>query len=424
MSLLAELTNLGAIEMTEINAPAQQNNQKSSSDQFVEDALNYHQHPKPGKLGIEITKPVDNEQSLALAYTPGVSHAVQAIANDPSNAYKYTAKGNLVAVITNGSAILGMGNLGPLAAKPVMEGKAILFKKCADIDAIDIEVDTKNPDEFIETVARIAPTFGGINLEDIKAPECFYIEEELQKRLNIPVFHDDQHGTAIVVTAALINSLEIQQKKIDEVKIVIIGAGAAAIATSKHLCRMGVDKKQITMIDSKGVIHEDRQSLPEHKSEWAQSGTERTLDDAIAGADVVIGLSGPNLISENNIAQMNRNPIIFALSNPTPEIDPKIVDRVRPDAIIATGRSDYPNQVNNLLCFPYLFRGALLGGSSKITEQMLAAATYAIADLAKQPSDTSDQVSFGPKYIIPKSLDPRLKETVSTAVANASKSTS
>ncbi len=388
-------------------------------------ALAYHKNGKPGKLAIEITKPVADENDLALAYTPGVSHAVQAIADDPSSVYDYTAKGNLVAVITNGSAILGMGNLGPSAAKPVMEGKAILFKKCADIDAIDIEVDASDPETFIDTVARISPTFGGINLEDIKAPDCFIIEDELRKRLDIPVFHDDQHGTAIIVSAAILNGLEVQKKSIKNTKIVFIGAGAAAIATAKHLVNLGFEKDQITMLDRQGVINHKRTGLNRYKQEWARQTEINTLDQAVVGADVVVGLSGPNILTTQHISQLADKPLVFALSNPTPEIMPDLVQSVKHDAIIATGRSDFPNQVNNLLCFPYIFRGALDSQSKTISRDMMTAATKAIMKLAKEPVPTEvinlskrKNLSFGPNYIIPLALDYRLKHVVSKAVSD------
>lgn len=390
-------------------------------------ALKYHEQPRPGKLGIEITKPTNTQEDLSLAYSPGVAEPVKEIDKDPEMAYRYTNKGNLVGVISNGTAILGLGNLGALASKPVMEGKAVLFKRFADIDVFDIEVNTQSVAEFIETVERIAPTFGGINLEDIKAPECFQIEYELRKKLDIPVFHDDQHGTAIVVAAALINALELQDKKIEDIKVVCLGAGAAGLAAMHLLVRMGVHKEHITVLDSQGVIHVDRHGLGPYKFAFARQTDMRTLDDAMKGADVFVGVSGPNLVTVDQIKQMAPNPIIFALSNPDPEITPELVKAHRPDAIMATGRSDYPNQVNNVLCFPYIFRGALNVRARTITHEMCVAAAKAISILAKEPMPevvknayaNTDSLAFGPDYILPKPIDPRLKETVTKAVEEA-----
>ena len=389
-------------------------------------ALAYHENPKPGKTAIEITKSTETQDDLSLAYTPGVAEPVLAIAEDEAAAYKYTNKGNLVAVITNGSAILGLGNRGALASKPVMEGKAVLFKKYADIDVFDIEVDCANPASFVNTVARIAPTFGGINLEDIKAPECFQIEYELKQRLNIPVFHDDQHGTAIIVAAGLLNALEIQGKDLKTAKIVCLGAGAAGIAVMQLLVRLGVERDNIFMLDSKGVIHTERHGLGPYKFAFARHTDKRNLEEAMDGADVFIGVSGPGLVSDEAVRVMADKPIIFALSNPDPEITPAAVKAVRDDCIMATGRSDLPNQINNVLCFPYIFRGALDVRSRVVTTSMCIAAVDAIAGLAKQavPEEVLTacglkKLEFGADYLIPKPMDPRLRNTVSPAVAKA-----
>src|SRR5579883_2786558 len=355
------------------------------SDKLRQAALDYHAHPVAGKVRIALSKPTATQYDLSLAYTPGVAEPVKEIARDPLTAYQYTSKGNLVAVITNGTAVLGLGNVGALAGKPVMEGKAALFKRFADIDVFDIEIDCADPRELVETIVRIAPTFGGINLEDIKAPECFFVEAELKKRLAIPVLHDDQQGTAIVVAAGLLNALELQNKRIDEVKIVCLGAGAAGIATMRLLLRLGAVRENIFLLDREGVIHTGRQDLNKQKKEFALHTTKRTLADAMQGADVFIGVSGPKLVSPEMVATMAKNPIIFALSNPTPEIMPEEALQVRKDVILATGRSDYPNQVNNVLCFPYLFRGALDVRAVAINESMQLAAVYAIKELAKEP---------------------------------------
>ncbi len=390
-------------------------------------ALDYHAQPKPGKLSIQLTKPTDSQRDLALAYSPGVAEPVREISRDPSLAGKYTAKSNLVGVITNGTAVLGLGNVGPLASKPVMEGKAVLFKRFADIDVFDIEVDAESPQTFINTVARISSTFGGINLEDIRGPECFEIEQALIERLDIPVFHDDQHGTAIIIGAALINALEIQNKALDEIKIVCLGAGAAGIASMKLLMALGVSRNQIYMLDRQGIIHTKRENLNPHKFAFAQETEDRTIDEAMAGADVFIGVSGANLLSESMLASMNENPIVFALSNPDPEIHPELAKTVRDDVIMATGRSDYPNQVNNVLCFPYLFRGALDVKAKQINQSMMIAAVHAIALLAKEPIPEvvlsgygiTDGLSFGREYILPKPTDPRLVQVVPAMVAKA-----
>jgi malate dehydrogenase (oxaloacetate-decarboxylating)(NADP+) len=401
------------------------------NDQLKKSALDYHEFPRPGKLGIAITKPFSTPEELSLAYTPGVAEPVLAIQANPEDAYRYTAKGNLVAVISNGTAVLGLGDCGALAGKPVMEGKAVLFKKFADIDVFDIEVDAKEPKDFIDTVARIATTFGGINLEDIAAPSCFEIEDELIRRCDIPVFHDDQHGTAIVLCAGLLNALELQRKKIEDVRIVCLGAGAAGIASMRLAVDLGAKRENMLLVDRKGVIHRDREDfsrLNKEKLEFASaaSAERRTLAGALAGADVFIGVSGPGLMKPEWLMLMAEKPIVFALSNPTPEILPEAAWSVRKDLIMATGRSDYPNQVNNVLCFPFIFRGALDVRARLINSAMKVAAVKAIADLARQPVPAEvlaayrkNSLSFGPDYIIPKPIDPRLRELVAPAVARA-----
>ncbi|GIC79086.1 malic enzyme-like NAD(P)-binding protein [Moritella sp. F3] len=389
-------------------------------------ALDYHANPKPGKIAIQLTTSAETADDLSLAYSPGVAEPVREIAANPDDAYKYTAKGNLVAVITNGTAILGLGNLGPLASKPVMEGKALLFKRFADIDSIDIEVKHRTTEEFIDTVANIADTFGGINLEDIKAPECFEIEKALIARCKIPVFHDDQHGTAIVTAAGMINALDIQGKDIAEAVIVCMGAGAAAIACMELLISCGAQREKIYMLDRKGVIHTRRDDINEYKQRFANNTDKRTLQDAINGADVFVGVSGPNVLSAEDVKLMADNPIIFACSNPDPEIKPELAHGARQDLIMATGRSDYPNQVNNVLCFPFIFRGALDARASVINEAMKVAAVHAIREIAKEEvpqsvlaaSGTTSLV-FGKEYIIPKPMDPRLLPRVARAVALA-----
>ncbi|MBT7443570.1 MAG: malate dehydrogenase [Methylococcales bacterium] len=389
-------------------------------------ALDYHEFPKPGKIGIEVTKSVDSDEDLALAYTPGVASPVLEIADNPENAYKYTAKGNLVAVITDGSAVLGLGNVGALAGKPVMEGKGVLFKKFADIDVFDIEVDVSSSQAFIETVVAIAPTFGGINLEDIAAPACFDIERALIDQLDIPVFHDDQHGTAIIIAAGLLNALHLQGKTIDDVKIVCLGAGAAATPSMCLLTSLGARKSHITMLDSQGVVHTGRDNLNIYKREFAIDTDARTLADAMVDADVFIGVAKPNLVSKEILASMADKPVVFALSNPEPEIRPEVAKAVRDDLIMATGRSDYPNQVNNVLCFPFIFRGALDVRAHMFNLSMQLAAVYALRDLAREdvPQSVldaygSNDMSFGSEYILPKPLDPRLVDVVSAAVAKA-----
>jgi malic enzyme len=390
-------------------------------------ALKYHEQPTPGKLSIHITKPTNSQDDLSLAYSPGVAEPVLAIAENPDDAYKYTAKGNLVAVVTNGTAVLGLGNVGSLASKPVMEGKAVLFKRFANIDVFDIEVDAPNPDDFISTVKNIAHTFGGINLEDIKAPECFEIEQILCDHLDIPVFHDDQHGTAIVVAAGLLNALDLQNKKLSEVSIVCIGAGAAGIASMRLLVALGANKEKMLLLDSQGVIHTGREDLNAFKFAFARNTDKRTLADALDGADVFIGVAKPNLLDASLLNLMASNPVIFALSNPDPEIKPELALKIRQDLIIATGRSDYPNQVNNVLCFPYIFRGALDVRATCVNQAMQIAAVEAIRTLAHEPVPqvvkdnypNVDDWTFGPNYILPKPIDPRLLDLVSTAVANA-----
>jgi malate dehydrogenase (oxaloacetate-decarboxylating)(NADP+) len=398
------------------------------SNDFYDDALLYHQFPKPGKLAMQLTKSTETQRDLALAYTPGVAAPVRAIAINPDDAYKYTSKGNLVGVISNGTAVLGLGDVGALASKPVMEGKAVLMKRYADVDVFDIEVDADDPEYFIDTVARISPTFGGINLEDIKAPQCFEIENALIERLDIPVFHDDQHGTAIIVCAGLLNALALQNKTLSEVKIVCVGAGAAGIASMRLLVTLGARKDSITLVDTKGVIHTGRNDLNPYKFAFALETSKRTLADALVDADVFIGVSGPNIMTAEMLKSMAPKPIVFALSNPEPEINPKLAKSVRDDMIIATGRSDYANQVNNVLCFPYIFRGALDVRATKVNQEMLIAAVHAIKDLARDPihpavfasyPDLAPDLEFGPEYILPKPNDPRLRERVPAAVAGA-----
>lgn len=393
---------------------------------FREQALHYHSHPVPGKISIELTKPAETVKDLALAYSPGVAEPVREIAADPANAYKYTGKGNLVAVITNGTAILGLGNLGPLASKPVMEGKALLFKRFAGLDSIDIEVKHRTTEDFINTVANIADTFGGINLEDIKAPECFEIEKALIERCSIPVFHDDQHGTAIVTAAGMLNALEVQGKSIENAIIVCLGAGAAAVACMELLIKCGALREHIYMLDRKGVIHTRRDDLNEYKQLFANNTDKRTLQDVIEDADVFVGVSGPNLLAPEDLKLMASKPVVFACSNPDPEIDPKLAHEARNDLIMATGRSDYPNQVNNVLCFPFIFRGALDVRASVINDEMKIAAVEAIRSIAKEPVPAEvlvaagiDKLEFGEKYIIPKPMDPRLLPRIAKAVAQA-----
>lgn len=389
-------------------------------------ALDYHSQPRPGKLSVELTKPTSTARDLSLAYSPGVAAPVREIARDPELAYRYTGKGNLVAVISDGTAILGLGNLGPLASKPVMEGKGVLFKRFAGVDVFDIEVDAESPQAFIDTVKRISITFGGINLEDIKAPECFEIERALIEQCDIPVFHDDQHGTAIVTAAGMLNALEIAGKTLDQAKIVCLGAGAAATSCMKLLVSMGAQIENIFMIDRKGVIHAGRDDLNQYKAVFAHETDKRTLEDALDGADVFVGLSGANLLSAEGLKRMAANPVVFACSNPDPEISPELAHATRSDVIMATGRSDYPNQVNNVLGFPFIFRGALDVRAKRINEEMKIAAAEALRELAKLPVPAEvaaaygvDSLEFGREYIIPKPMDPRLITLVSDAVAKA-----
>jgi malate dehydrogenase (oxaloacetate-decarboxylating)(NADP+) len=391
-----------------------------------QEALDYHEHPTPGTLAISVTKPFTTYSELSLAYTPGVAEPVKAIRDNPEEAFRYTSKGNLVAVITNGSAVLGLGNTGALAGKPVMEGKAVLFKKFADVNVFDIEVDADDPTDFIDTVTRIAPTFGGINLEDIAAPHCFEIEDALIERLDIPVFHDDQHGTAIIVSAGMINALELQGKALADAKIVCLGAGAAGVASMRLIIEMGARLENVFMVDRKGVIHADRDDLNPQKAEFASKTDLRTLDDAMQGADVFVGLSGPDTITADHIRMMADKPVVFALSNPNPEIQPSVAMAARDDLIMATGRSDFPNQVNNVLGFPYIFRGALDVRARRINRQMNVAAVRALSALAREPVPAAvreahdrDSMSFGPDYIIPSPFDPRLIDFIPPAVAAA-----
>ncbi len=390
-------------------------------------ALRYHRSPNPGKLAIVATKPMDTQNDLALAYSPGVAVPCELIAKEPHLAREYTARGNLVAVISNGTAVLGLGDIGALAAKPVMEGKAVLFKKFANIDVFDIEIAEKDPAMLIEVIARLEPTFGGINLEDIKAPECFEVEQKLRERMKIPVFHDDQHGTAIVVCAAALNALHLVGKKIEEVKLVTIGAGAAGIACLNLLHSLGLKRENVTLIDSKGVVYAGRTAgMNSFKQSYARDTEARTLDDAIAGADVFLGLAAAGVLTPAMVAKMADQPLIFALSNPEPEIRPELARAARANAIIATGRSDYPNQVNNVLCFPFLFRGTLDVGATTINEAMKLAAVRAIAELARaEPlaavarAYPGENLAFGRDTILPKPFDPRLIVEVASAVAKA-----
>jgi malate dehydrogenase (oxaloacetate-decarboxylating)(NADP+) len=396
-------------------------------EQLKQSALAYHQNPKPGKISVTPTKPLSNQLDLSLAYSPGVAAACMAIFEEPLDAQKYTSRGNLVGVVTNGTAVLGLGNIGPLAAKPVMEGKGCLFKKFAGIDVFDIELSETDPDKLVEAIAMLEPTLGGINLEDIKAPECFYIEKKLRERMKIPVFHDDQHGTAIIASAAILNGLKVVGKKLDEVKLVCSGAGAAAIACLDLLVNLGLSKKNVLVTDSKGVIYEGRGNLDPSKERYAANTDARSLGDAIRGADVFLGCSSAGVLKPEMVVEMGTRPLILALANPDPEIRPEEAKKVRPDAIIATGRSDYPNQVNNVLCFPFIFRGALDVGATTITEEMKLACVRAIAELAEE-TDQGDEVAkayeghtleFGPEYLIPKPFDPRLIIKIAPAVAQA-----
>lgn len=412
--------------MSEDSRQDQSSQALSSQEQFRQQALDYHEFPIPGKIAVELTKPANSAEDLALAYSPGVAEPVREIAQNVDNVYKYTGKGNMVAVISNGTAILGLGNLGPIASKPVMEGKALLFKRFAGLDSIDIEVKHRTIDEFVDTVANIADTFGGINLEDIKAPDCFEIERRLIERCDVPVFHDDQHGTAIVTAAGMLNAIELQGKKLEECKIVCLGAGAAAVACMELLIKCGAQREKIYMLDRKGVIHTRRDDLNEYKELFANNTDKRTLEDVIEGADLFLGVSGPNLLPAKALTLMADKPVVFACSNPDPEIKPELAHEVRSDLIMGTGRSDYPNQVNNVLCFPFIFRGALDVRASEINDEMKLAAVKAIRELAKEevPAEVlaaagETALEFGKGYIIPKPMDPRLLPRVAKAVAEA-----
>jgi len=400
---------------------------EAQNTQLRIDALEYHRSPTRGKIEVVATKPLSNQRDLSLAYSPGVAYACEEIAADPATAYDYTSRGNLVAVISNGTAVLGLGNIGPLASKPVMEGKGCLFKKFAGVDVFDLELDELDPDKLVDAIAMLEPTVGGINLEDIKAPECFYIEKKLRERMNIPVFHDDQHGTAIISTAALLNALKVVGKDIGQIKLVASGAGAAAIACLDMMVLLGVKQSNIFVTDSRGVIWQGREANMEaNKARYAQDTGARTLADIVDGADVFLGCSTAGVLTAEMVKTMADKPVILALANPEPEIRPEVAKAARPDVIIATGRSDYPNQVNNVLCFPYIFRGALDCGATRITDEMKLACVTAIAELAE--AEASDVValayegadlSFGPEYIIPKPFDPRLLGAIAPRVAQA-----
>jgi malate dehydrogenase (oxaloacetate-decarboxylating)(NADP+) len=406
---------------------ASSNSREEKRAELRRAALEYHEFPQPGKLQIAATKQLTNQRDLALAYSPGVAAPCEEIARDPNAAFKYTARGNLVAVVTNGTAVLGLGDIGPLAAKPVMEGKAVLFKKFAGVDVFDIEINEKDPARLVDIIAALEPTFGAINLEDIKAPDCFYVERELRKRMNIPVFHDDQHGTAITVGAAMLNALKVVGKNPAEVKLVTSGAGAAALACLELLVHLGISRQNIFVTDLAGVVYEGRTELmDDDKAKFAQPTAARTLAEVIAGADVFLGLSAGGVLKPDMVRKMAARPVIFALANPNPEITPDEVKAVRDDAIIATGRTDYPNQVNNVLCFPYIFRGALDAGASTITIEMEVAAVHAIAELAQAEQSevvalayVGEKLAFGPEYLIPKPFDPRLMIKIAPAVAKA-----
>ena len=408
-------------------SPTPSHNSPEARAELRRAALEYHEFPTPGKVSIQATKQLANQHDLALAYSPGVAAPCEEIVKDPDNAYKYTSKGNLVAVISNGTAVLGLGDIGPLASKPVMEGKGVLFKKFAGIDVFDLEIAEKNLDKLVDIIAALEPTFGGINLEDIKAPDCFYVERKLRERMKIPVFHDDQHGTAIVVGAAIWNGIKVAGKDLKKVKLVTSGAGAAALACLGLLVKMGVPKSNIFVTDLAGVVYEGRTELmDEDKIQFVQKTSARTLDDVIEGADIFLGLSAGGVLKPAMVRKMAKQPLILALANPTPEILPEEVLSVRTDAIIATGRSDYHNQVNNVLCFPYIFRGALDAGASTITDEMEIASVYAIAELAQAEQSevvaaayVGEKLVFGPEYLIPKPFDPRLMMKIAPAVAKA-----
>jgi len=404
-----------------------QNNNPDKRAQLRRAALEYHEFPKPGKIAIAATKQMLNQHDLALAYSPGVAAPCEEIVKDPAAAFRYTARGNLVAVISNGTAVLGLGDIGALASKPVMEGKGVLFKKFAGVDVFDIEIDEKDPAKLVEVIAALEPTFGAINLEDIKAPDCFYVERELRQRMKIPVFHDDQHGTAITVAAAMVNALKVAGKKIEDVKLVTSGAGAAALACLNLLLKVGVQRKNVFVTDLAGVVYEGREELmDDDKRQFMQKTDARKLAEVMVGADVFLGLSAGNVLKPEMVATMAERPIIFALANPNPEIAPELAHGVRGDVIMATGRTDYPNQVNNVLCFPYIFRGALDCGATTITDEMEIAAVHAIAELAQAEQSevvaaayVGEQLAFGPEYLIPKPFDPRLMMMIAPAVAQA-----
>ena len=407
--------------------PATLDDSQERRDELRRAALEYHEFPTPGKIAVTATKQLTNQRDLGLAYTPGVAAPCEEIVKDPNAAFKYTSRGNLVAVITNGTAVLGLGNIGPLAAKPVMEGKGVLFKKFAGIDVFDIEINETDPAKLVDIIASLEPTFGAINLEDIRAPDCFYVERELRKRMKIPVFHDDQHGTAITVGAAILNALKVADKDPKKVKLVTSGAGAAALACLNLLLKLGIPRENIYVTDLAGVVYEGRTELmDEDKIQFAQKTSARTLGEIIEGADIFLGLSAGGVLKKDMVKRMADRPIIFALANPNPEITPEDVKTVRDDAIMATGRSDYPNQVNNVLCFPYIFRGALDAGASTITIEMEIAAVHAIAELAQAEQSEvvaaaymGAQLAFGPDYLIPKPFDPRLMIKIASAVAQA-----
>jgi malate dehydrogenase (oxaloacetate-decarboxylating)(NADP+) len=413
--------------MSDTKVAANDHTSPQARAQLRRAALEYHEFPTPGKVAIQATKQLVNQHDLSLAYSPGVAAPCEEIVKDPNNAYKYTSRGNLVAVITNGTAVLGLGDIGPLAAKPVMEGKGVLFKKFAGIDVFDIEINEKDPDKLVDIIASLEPTFGGINLEDIKAPDCFYVERQLRQRMKIPVFHDDQHGTAIVVGAAILNGLKVVGKDISQVKLVASGAGAAALACLGMLVKLGMPREHIWVTDLAGVVYEGRTELmDEDKVQFVQKTDARTLSDVIGGADVFLGLSAGGVLKPDMVKAMAAKPLILALANPTPEILPEEVLKVRQDAIMATGRTDYPNQVNNVLCFPYIFRGALDAGASTITSEMEVAAVHAIAELAQAEQSevvaaayAGENLAFGPEYLIPKPFDPRLMMKIAPAVVQA-----
>lgn len=403
-------------------------NNSTQSDEELRQAaaLDYHSQPIAGKISVVPTKALSNQHDLSLAYTPGVAVACMEIYHAPENAFKYTSRGNLVGVITNGTAVLGLGDIGPLAGKPVMEGKACLFKKFADVDVFDIELDEHDPDKLVDIISALEPTLGGVNLEDIKAPECFYIEEKLREKMKIPVFHDDQHGTAIISSAALLNGIELVGKKIEDVKLVVSGAGAAATACMNLMISLGLKLENILVCDSKGVIYEGRDHISTEKKVFARKTNARTLADAVQGADAFLGCSTADVLTGDMVKTMADHPVIMALANPNPEIRPSVAKAARPDCIIATGRSDYPNQVNNVLCFPYIFRGALDCGATKITDEMKRVCVYEIANLAKEgisaeiaATYAGQASSFGAEYLIPAPFDPRLLIRIAPVVAKA-----